>query len=224
MNSQLVVTEPDDGVITVTLNRPDKRNALSIALRDELSDVFDSIARNPDVRVVVLTGSGSVFSAGFDLTEFADADPSHQERLWRSGDRFHHTILRCPIPVVAAVNGAALAGGFDLAVLADLRIAADTARFAHVEQPFSEIVYRPLRDLVCGSVARDLVLTGRSIDALEALAVGLVSRVVPFDELAEAAKGVADSIARAPREILMRTKAKIIAAAGIGDDVSTLDL
>jgi enoyl-CoA hydratase/carnithine racemase len=224
MESQLLVTAPDDGVVTVTINRPDKRNALSIALRDEMSDAFDSIAQDIDVRVVVLTGSGSVFSAGFDLTEFADPDPLHQERLWRSSDRFHHTVLRCPIPVVAAVNGAALAGGFDLAVLADLRVAADTARFAHVEQPFSEIVYRPLRDLIGGSVARDLVLTGRSIDAREALAVGLVSHVVPFDELPVAARGVADTIARAPRDVLMRTKAKIIAAAGISADVSTLDL
>jgi enoyl-CoA hydratase/carnithine racemase len=224
MTSHLLVSAPDEGVLTVTLHRPDKKNALSISLRDEVSDVFDELSENGDVRVVVITGSGSVFSAGFDLAEFANPDASHQERLWRSSDRFHHTILRCPLPVVAAVNGPALAGGFDLAVLADLRVAAETARFAHVEQPFGDVVYRPLRDLVGGSIARDLVLTGRSVDAREALAIGLVSRVVSADDLAVTAAGVARDIARASRRLLMRTKAKIITAAGISPELPTLDL
>jgi enoyl-CoA hydratase len=133
-------------------------------------------------------------------------------------------VLRFPLPVVAAVNGAALAGGFDLAVLADLRVAADVAFFAHVEHTFGDVVYRPLRDLVGGSVARDLVLTGRRIEAGEALAVGLVNRVVPAADLLETAVGVAADIALAPREFLVRTKAKIIAAAGISPILRTLDL
>ncbi len=100
--------------------------------------------------------------------------------------------------MIAAVNGAALAGGFDLAVLADLRVAAEEAFFAHVEHTFGDVVYRPLRDLVGGSVARDLALTGRRIDAREALALGLVNRVVPGDELlAEAAGAVAADMPRA---------------------------
>ena len=153
MSDLAVVGDNVDGVVTVTLNRPEKKNALSIALRDELSDAFDALASDDAVRVVVITGAGSVFSAGFDLGEFADPDPEHQRRLWDSSDRFHHTVLRFPLPVVAAVNGPALAGGFDLAVLCDLRVAADTAYFAHVEHTFGDVVYRPLRDLVGGSVA-----------------------------------------------------------------------
>jgi enoyl-CoA hydratase len=222
--SDLLLASATDGIATLTMNRPEKKNALSIALRDEMSDIFDGLAEDDAVRVVMVAGAGSAFCAGFDLSEFADPDPAHQQRLWESSDRFHHTILRFPLPVVAAVNGAALAGGFDLAVLADLRVAAEEAFFAHVEHTFGDVVYRPLRDLVGGSVARDLVLTGRRIDAREALALGLVSRVVAADELLDAARAVAAEIALAPREVLMRTKAKIIAAADIAPTLRTLDL
>ena len=167
-----------------------------------MSDIFDGLAEDDAVRVVIVAGAGSAFCAGFDLSEFADPDSAHQQRLWESSDRFHHTVLRFPLPVVAAVNGAALAGGFDLAVLADLRVAAEEAFFAHVEHTFGDVVYRPLRDLVGGSVARDLVLTGRRINALEALAVlGLVSRVVAADELLDTARAVAADIALAPRGV-----------------------
>lgn len=224
MSPQLDIGDNDDGFVTVTMQRSEKKNALSIALRDEISDAFDTLAADDRVRVIVITGAGAVFSAGFDLGEFADPDAAHQQRLWQSSDRFHHTILRCPVPVIAAVNGPALAGGFDLAVLADLRIAADTARFAHVEQPFGDVVYRPLRELVGGSVARELVLTGRNVDAAEALAIGLVSRVVAPADLASTVGDVARSIARAPRNLLVRTKAKIIDAARIATDLTTLDL
>jgi len=225
VDTQIVVGDIDEcGVVWVTLNRPEKKNALSTVLRDEVSDAFDRLGADPNVRVIVITGSGTVFSAGFDLMEFAEPDPGFQERLWQSSDRFHHTILRCPVPVVAAVNGAAVAGGFDLAVLADLRVVADTARFAHVEHTFASVVYRPLRDLVGGSMARELVLTGRNVDAPEALSVGLVSQVVPADQLVRATNALARTIASAPREILMRTKAKIIAAAGIDPKLLTLDI
>lgn len=224
MANLVEVSDPIDGVVVLTLDRPEKKNALSIALRDEVSDTLDRLAADALVRVVILTGAGPVFSAGFDLGEFADLDTEHQRRLWASSDRFHHRVLRFPLPIVAAVNGPALAGGFDLAVLADLRIASETARFAHPEQAWGDVVYRPLRDLVGGSVARDLVLTGRSIDAHEALALGLVSRVVPASDLARVAAETAATIAAAPREVLLRTKAKIVAAAGIDESLTTLEL
>ena len=225
MNTQIRVGEVDEsGVVWVTLDRPDKKNALSIVLRDEVSEAFDRLGADAGVRVVVITGSGTVFSAGFDLLEFANPDPDFQRELWLSSDRFHHTILRCPVPVIAAVNGPAIAGGFDLAVLADLRVAADTARFAHVEHTFASVLYRPLHDLVGGSIARELVLTGRSVDAPEALSIGLVSQVVAADRLPAATADLARTIASAPREVLTRTKGKIIASAGIDPDLSTLDI
>ena len=150
----LEVTPPADGVAWLTLNRPDKRNALSIELRDAVSDALAPLADDPAVKCVVLTGAGTTFSAGFDLGEFTVDTPGFQERLWASSDRFHHAVLRFPVPTVAAVNGPALAGGFDLAMLCDLRIAADTARFAHPEQAFGDVVYGPLHDAVGGALAR----------------------------------------------------------------------
>jgi enoyl-CoA hydratase len=116
-----------------------------------------------------------------------------------------------------------LAGGFDLAVCCDLRIAADTARFAHPEFTFGDVVYSPLHDLVGGAVARDLCLTGRAIDAPEALRLGVVTAVVPRDVLDEKVADVTGRIAGAPRAMLLRTKAKAIARAGIGLG-PTLDL
>jgi enoyl-CoA hydratase len=224
MSSIVEVEQPTGGVSVVRLSRPEKKNALSIALRDAVSDVLDRLEQDATVRVVVITGAGPVFSAGFDLGEFVDRDEAHQERLWASSDRFHHRILGFPLPVVAAVNGPALAGGFDLAVLADLRIAARSATFAHVEQSFGDVVYRPLKELIGGGVARELVLTGRSVDANEALRIGLVNAVVPDERVLEAAVDVAIQIARAPRDLLRRTKAKIIAAAAIDRATRTLDL
>ena len=126
--------------------------------------------------------------------------------------------------MVAAINGPALGGGFDVAVLTDLRIASDTAHFAHPEYTWGEVIYRPLRDLVGGAVARELVLTGRRIDAEEALAVGLVSWVVPADTLAGAATELAARIAAAPREVLVRMKTKMVAATGIPATATTLEL
>lgn len=212
----LAVDCADDGIATLVLNRPEKKNALSIALRDEVTATLGELADDESVRVVILTGAGSAFSAGFDLAEFQRLDDAeHTERLWASSDRFHHACLTFPLPLVAAVNGPALAGGFDLAVMCDVRIAAERAVFSHPEHTFGDVVYSPLHDIVGGAVARDLVLSGRRIDAAEAFRIGLVTMVVPGDALADAARDYARSVAEAPRELLVRTKAKIIARAGI---------
>jgi enoyl-CoA hydratase/carnithine racemase len=214
-----------EGVATVTLDRADKKNALSVELRDRISDALDALAADEAVKVVVLTGAGNVFSAGFDLKEFERGieDPAFGEQLWASSDRYHRTVFEFPLPIVAAVNGPAIAGGFDLAVMCDIRIAADTATFSHPEVTFGDVVYSPLHDLVGGSVARDLCFTGRKVDAAEALDLRLVSRVVPLADLPAAAAETAAQIARVPREILQRTKAKVLRRAAISVQ-GTLDL
>ena len=226
MSEQLLTTsiDADTHIALLTLNRPEKKNALSIALRDAVSDALDSVATDPAVKVVVLTGAGSAFSAGFDLGEFSDPAPEHQRQLWASSDRFHHGCLCFPLPMIAAVNGLAVAGGFDLAVMADLRVAADSAYFSHPEQQWSDVVYRPLRELIGGGMARELVLTGRRIDAPEAHRIGLVNVVVPAAEVVTEALRIAAQIAAAPRANLMRSKAKMIAAAGIDPAAPTLSL
>jgi enoyl-CoA hydratase/carnithine racemase len=214
-------TAPEDGVVTLTLNRMEKKNALSIALRDELSDALDDLAGDEAVKTVVVTGAGDVFSSGFDLREFQQ--PELSDQLWASSDRFHATVLRFPLPLVAAVNGPAIAGGFDLAVMSDVRVAADTARFSHPEIEFGDVVYGPLHDIVGGGLARELCFTGRVVEAQEAKTLGLVSSVVPLDELAGEVTRFSDLIGRAPREVLLRTKAKATRRAAVARD-QTLDL
>lgn len=222
----LVVVEGPDGtgVATLTLNRPEKKNALSIAARDAISDQLDELAGDDRLKALIVTGSGTCFSAGFDLDEFAVDDADFQARLWASSDRFHHTLIRFPLPTIAAVNGAALAGGCDLALMCDIRVAAASAFFGHPEHGFGDVIYALLHDLVGGAVARDLCFTGRRFDAAEAFRLGIVREVVADRELPSAARRVAAEIVRAPRWALIRTKAKAIARLGVAPDVPTLDL
>ena len=145
----------DDGVAVITLNRPEKKNALSTALREEAVEILGRLAGAQAVKALVVTGSGGCFSAGFDVQEFAVTGPRHSERLWQSSNLFHHAVHRFPVPVIAAVDGIAYGGGFDLAVLCDLRVATHRAAFAHPEAARAPVVYGPLHDLVGGAVARE---------------------------------------------------------------------
>lgn len=209
---ELLVAHTPNGVATLTLNRPDRKNALSVSLRDAISDALDHFADAADTKAVVLTGSGNVFSAGFDLKEFeiSASDAEFATKLWASSDRFHRRVLTFPLPIIAACNGPAVAGGFDLAVMCDIRVAATTTFFAHPELSFGDVVYGPLHDLVGGSIAREICLTGRSMPADEALRVGLVTHVVDGADVRSKGEEIAISIARAPRNVLLRTKAKFI--------------
>lgn len=208
---------PAEGVALLTLSRPERKNALSIALRDAVTAHLASLATDTSTRVVILTGMGSAFSAGFDFQEFqlAASDRALHERLWASSDAFHKALLEFPLPLIAAVNGAALGGGMDTAVLCDIRVASQDARFGHPEAAFGDVVYAPLHELVGGAIARELCLTGRIVDAAEALKIGLASEIVEPGRLLDRAQELALSIARTPRPILLRTKAKIVARARI---------
>jgi enoyl-CoA hydratase/carnithine racemase len=221
-----LVVERRDTHALLTLNRPDKRNALSVALRNAISDALDDLASDEQLKCVVFTGAGSVFSSGFDLKEFTRAaeDEAFGRELWASSDRYHDTVLRFPLPTIAAVNGPALAGGFDLAIMCDLRIASTAARFAHPERTFGDVVYGPLHDLVGGAVARELSMGGRELDAAEALAVRLVGEVVEPDALPAALEATVARVCAAPRDVLMRTKAKALRRAGFDALAPTLDL
>jgi enoyl-CoA hydratase/carnithine racemase len=219
----VLLVERGDGFAILTLNRPAKRNALSVELRDAISDALDELATDPEIKAVVITGAGTVFSAGFDLSEFdrAVGDDAFGKQLWASSDRYHGTVLRFPLPTLAAINGPALAGGFDLAILCDLRIAASTARFAHPERTFGDVVYGPLHDLVGGAVARELAIGGRELTADEALAVHLVGQVVPPEALPHAVSEAVTRIIAAPRDVLMRLKAKALTRAGYASSEGT---
>ena len=124
-------------IAVLTLDHHEHRNALSIAMRDELSDRLDLLGADPDVKVVIIANAGSVFCAGFDLREFerAATDPAFAEILWSSSDRYHRAVATLPIIAIAAVDGPAIAGGFDLAVLCDLRVASTATTFSHPVRP-----------------------------------------------------------------------------------------
>lgn len=221
----ILVTRGAEGVAVLTLNRPDKRNALSTALREAGNIALEALAADDDVRVLVVTGAGAAFSAGFDLREFEQAadDEAFGRRLWASSDEWHRRWLTFPVPTVAAVDGPAIAGGFDVAVMCDLRVVGADATFAHPEIAFGDVVYGPLHDLVGGAVARDLCMTGRRIDADEAARLGLATRVAPAGTALAVALELAAGIAAAPRASLVRLKAKAVRRAATVLD-GTLDL
>ena len=214
-NEQVRAEVQDDGIAVVWLMRPDKRNALSIQLRNELMDTLARWAEDERARVVILTGEGPAFSAGFDLGEFGQ--PELARAIRHNSTAYHRAVWSFPKPLVAAVNGPAMGGGFDLALLCDMRIASSDASFGHPEIKFgAPPLFTPLRWIVGDGVARDLCLTGRPIDADEALRVGLVSRVVPARALMDEAAGVARQIAEAPQAALQTTKRYLSGNQGFG--------
>lgn len=205
MADHVVVTRPEPGIARLTIDRADKRNALSIRVRDEMSDALDGLAADPSVSVVIVDSVGPVFCAGFDLGEFED--PTVQERLWASSDRWHDALRSHPVPLVASIQGPAYAGGFDLATMCDLRVAARTATFQRPELAWGVAIYSILADLVGGAVARELTMTRRTLSAAEAQELHLVTRVVEADRLAEATMALAREVASCARGALVHAKA-----------------
>jgi len=165
------------GFATIRLSRAEKRNALSIQLRSELARALGEVGADPAVRATIITGEPPAFCAGMDTSEFGGDEQNRQE-LGEATDAFVGALLGHPKPLIAAVNGAALGGGFVLALLCDLRLASLTATFGFPELaqgiPAS---YGAARAALPVAVARDLCLTGRSIGADEALRLGVVSAV-----------------------------------------------
>lgn len=213
----IIISEVKNEVVTITLNRPEKKNALSVILRDEISDALNKLSGNSALKTVVITGTGDVFSAGFDMKEFQKGmmDKDFNGKLWSSSDRFHHSILFFPLPIIAAINGPAIAGGFDLATMCDIRVCTENTIFSHPEISFSEVMYSPLHELLGGTLARELCLTGRKVTAEEAKQINLVTSVVPQNSLEKEVKRIAAQINRASRDNLIKTKSKIIQRANI---------
>ena len=185
---QTLITEQQGPVLHITLNRPDKLNALSIQLLQELGQVMDKVYANASIRGVILTGSGSkAFAAGADIAEFAAFTEEQGATMSADGHHVMDKISRCPKPVIAAVNGFALGGGCELAMACHMRFAAENARFG---QPEVNLGLLPgyggtqrLPMLVGMGRALELLMTGDLIDVQEAWRIGLVNKVVPAGEL-----------------------------------------
>jgi enoyl-CoA hydratase/carnithine racemase len=206
----LLTIEPRDAVAVVTLQRPERRNALSIDLRDELADAFTRLAADESVACIVLTGAGTAFCSGMDTTQFG-GDYEHRRRLVESSTGAFHAVGRCSKPVCAAVNGPALAGGFALALLCDIRLAAESATFGYSEVALGiPASYASARAALAPAVARDMCMSGRVVGAAEAQRLGIVSGVHPDGALMDTTLELADAIAKLPRAAVMETKRRIL--------------
>ena len=205
-----MTVERDGASAVVTLNRPEKRNALSLALREELTEALTALAREDPLRCLVLTGAGSSFCAGMDTTEFG-GDRPHRERIVDLSIGLFRVLGSFPKPVVAAINGPAVAGGFALALLCDVRIASTEAMLGFLENrrgiPPS---YAAARAALPASLAAELCLTGRLLDAAEAHGRGVVSEVHRPDALRARAEALASEIAAAPPSASLETKRRIL--------------
>jgi enoyl-CoA hydratase/carnithine racemase len=183
----------------ITLNRPDKRNALSLELMQDLIASLRRVSANPGVRVIVLEAAGPAFSAGHDLSEMIGRDVPFFQRLFDVCTELMETIHHLPQPVIAKVHGMATAAGCQLVAACDLAVAADSARFATPGVKIGLFCSTPMVALsraVGRKRALDMLLTGRPIDAATALDWGLVNRVVPAEELQEEVAIIVDAIAR----------------------------
>ena len=205
----------DKGVSTVTLQRIDKMNSLSIAVRDEIEECFDYLEADENTRAMVFTGGADTFCPGFDIIEVVDKG---MEAFTHRIMEYHRKIYEFPKPIVTAVSGFALAGGFDLALCGDIMIASETAIFGHPEIRFgANPLLTPLWRKVGPAKAAEIAMTGETINAEEAHRIGLVMKVVPPEKLL----GEAFEIARKLAKIDPRALAAVKQA---GQAVPRLDL
>jgi len=213
MPDLILVETIDRGIAAVTLNRPERRNALSIDLLEQLCAAVERLASDPAHRVLILRSAGPVFSAGLDLKEAADS--TLVERSATAVARALDLLQNTPLIVIAAVQGGAFAGGAGLMAACDIVIAADDAMIG-----FPEVRRGLLPALICNVLKhkvregdlRELFLAGESIDAVRAQQVGLVQRVVPANRLLDEAYNVARSVMAGGPETIRQTKALVNAA------------
>jgi len=197
----LVTTSKSDGVCTVKINRPDKLNAMNMDVAKELIKTFETLGKDDNIKVIILTGEGEkAFSAGADIEYMSKISPDESVEYAKLGQLVTSTVELVKQPTIAAVNGFALGGGCELAMSCDIRLAADTAKLG---QPEVTIGILPgwggtqrLMRIVGIAKAKELVYTGRMINAEEAKEIGLVNHVYPLASLQEEALKMAQAIAK----------------------------
>lgn len=222
MTYETLLTDLDQGILTVTVNRPDKLNALNRSVLADLDRLMDKVQSDPDVKAVLLTGAGpKAFVAGADISEFLQAGPDEGAALAKRGQDLFFRIERSPKPIIAAVNGFALGGGCELAMSCHFRLASDNARFGQPEVNLGIIPgyggTQRLPRLIGPGRAMELILTGHMIDASEALRIGLVNHVTTPETLLETTRGIIQTIlSKSPVAIGQAIAA--VNAATLGDD------
>ncbi len=215
-----IAIERSEGIATVTLNRPEARNAIDRQMAGELHQVFSDFTVDDSLRAVIVTGQGEqAFCAGADLIERQSLSPDARWRHTQQIAAAAAALAACPVPTIAAIRGYALAGGTEIALACDLRVAADDAVFGLPEVKIGIFpgAGGPVRlpTVIGHGAARDLLLTGRQVGAEEAWRLGLVERVVPASAVLETARQLAVEIARNAPLAIRALKAALNASAGM---------
>jgi len=207
MSNHMLIIERRNAVLLITLNRPENRNSLHPDLIRELADKLTHTETDETVSVVVITGAGTSFCAGLDLIHLLSLDVESKVAYLRTAFALFSQLYAVPQPTVAAINGPAMAGGFDLAAFCDLRLCAPEAKFAQTEVllGLTQIMH-PIYKAIGLGRAKELALTGEAISAEEAYRIGLVNHVYPMKELLERSLLLAETLANRPREALFETK------------------
>jgi methylglutaconyl-CoA hydratase len=211
MNYKTLTLTLDSALATITLNRPDKRNAVSYELIDDLIRALDEVSKS-SARILILTGAGKAFCSGLDLDDLkALIGRTSEQNLKdsRTMVSLFRSLYEFPKPTIAAVNGAAIAGGTGLALLCDFTLAVPEAKFGYTEVRIGfvpAIVSTFLLRQVGEKIARDLLLTGRIFDAAEALKMGLINEIVPAEKLLDRARELAALLAENSPLSLLHTK------------------
>lgn len=223
----LIKSEITDGVATVTLSDPDRRNALTMPMVHEIIELFDQIDADPDVGAVVVTGEAPAFCAGADLSHLSSSSQGGAEAGLRDIYEGFLRIGRSPLPSIAAVNGAAVGAGMNLALVCDVRLASTRARF---DTRFLQLGLHPggghtwmFRRIAGPQAVAATVLFGEVLDGAEAERVGLAWRCLDEDELLPAAQEMAARAAAGPRELVSRMRQTIADMADIDDHETAVD-
>ena len=216
-----LLTNLENGIFTITINRPDKMNALNKDVMNELNSVMDEVYKNTEIKSVIITGAGEkAFVAGADISEFSGLSQPEGMGLAKKGQDIFFKVENSPKPIIAAVNGFALGGGCELAMACHMRIASDNAKFGQPEVNLGLIPgyggTQRLPMLIGKGKAMEFLLTGNMIDAANALQLGLVNYVVPQDQLLNKAKEILTTInSKAPVAIAKCINAANHAGTGI---------
>ncbi len=218
MSSAELLSSRDGAVATITLNRPDKRNALTIPMLEAFHAALRDVAASTDVRVLVIRGAGKAFCAGLDLKEMGLARRADGSVEYPEIEGALHELERCPLPTIAMMQGDAIAGGLELALHCDLRVGGASARMGMPLAKIGLVVPFPLTQKLLDTVGtvktKEMLFTGALLDAESARACGLVTRVVPDAELESATMTLAAEIARNAPLSLRTMKAAITEANG----------
>jgi enoyl-CoA hydratase/carnithine racemase len=224
MTYKTIILEKKNGYAIVKLNRPEEMNAISREMHDELLAAFIDLENDPEVKAIVITGGEYIFSAGMDIKEIAVISDTDIDAYFESARKYLEKIYLCKKPLIAAVGGFALGGGFNLVTICDLVVASESAIFCHPELKFGlNPLFYPLSQIVGGTKAKEIVMLGEPIGANEALKIGLVNKVAPPERFMEEAEKMAVILTKRSAKALEELK-KITAFVPRMDKIAALEL